>query len=70
LLRDRKQCGNKQTFACDSAASSGGQAKFVSFPWPPREAALPFLTLSFLVKKKHFEAHLMKTENIVINAQL
>jgi len=50
LLRDRKQRGNKQTSAYDSPTSSGGQAKYVSFPRPPREAALSFLTLFFFVK--------------------
>jgi hypothetical protein len=39
----------KQNVEIDSAASSGGKGKYmkyVSFPWPPLEAALSILNVS------------------------
>jgi hypothetical protein len=39
--RCRKQRANKKyNVDIDSAASSGGQVEYVSFAWPPLEAAL------------------------------
>ena len=42
----------------DSAASSGGQGKYVkyvNFPWPPLEAALPVFNVSLFYFKTNFK---------------
>jgi hypothetical protein len=52
-LTDRKQRVNKKNSEIDSAASSGGQGKYmnyVSFPWLPLETALSIFNPTFLLK--------------------
>ena len=61
----------KRNVEIDSAASSGGQAKYmkyVGFPWPQLEAALSILSIRFVLKTIFFEQEFMKTNEISINA--
>jgi len=49
-----RRVNKKQNFEIDSAASSGGQEKimtYVSLPWPSLGAALSISKVSFLVKR-------------------
>ena len=61
----------KQDVEVDIAASSGvlgNYLKYVSFPWPPPEAALLVFNVSFLIeKKKQFFWEVIKTKEIAID---
>jgi hypothetical protein len=62
-----------QNVEIDSAASSGGQGKYVkhvSFPWPPLEAAFLIFNARLFVKKQFFEEELIKTKETAINSEL
>jgi hypothetical protein len=61
------QISNKasQNVKIDSAASCGGQRKYmkcVSFPWSLLEAALSILTLPFFLLKTNFEKKLIENK--------
>jgi len=43
--------------------------KYVSFPWPPLEAALAILTIVSFFIKKNFEKQLIRIKENVINAE-
>jgi hypothetical protein len=61
----------KQDVEVDTPNSSGvlgNYLKYVSFPWPPPEAALLVFNVSFLIKKTVFEKEVIKTKEIAINA--
>ena len=54
----------------DSAAFTRGQGKLSLYiPWLPVEAALSIFDVRFSFNKKIFERELIKTKEIVINAE-
>jgi len=68
----KRRIHKKQNVEIDSAASSGGQArymKYVSFPWPPLEATVSICNVSLIVKKQLFGKYSIKTKYIAINAK-
>jgi len=57
---NKQRVYKKQNVEIDSAASSGGQGKYmkyVSFPWPPLEKQMPFLNVIISCKNNYLRWH-------------
>ena len=71
--RNHKQHVNKKNnFELDSAASSGGQGKYmkyVSCPWRLLEAALSIFNVSLFLISTIFEMELIKIKEISIDTK-
>jgi hypothetical protein len=54
---DKQHVNKEQNVEINNSASSLGQEKYmkyVSFPWPPLEAALSIFNITFFAKKNFF----------------
>jgi hypothetical protein len=63
-----RKYGKKQNFEIDSPLTIGDQGKYVTFSWPPPEAALSVFKVSPCLLH-FFDRELIKINYIAINAE-